>query len=444
LKRSQVCFLASLAPVVVALVAPALSRPAVAQPEGVQPAAAEENLWSRPELTGTWGGFRESWAAHGLTVGCDATYTFQGIAGGGFDGPVFDAVSDEDDIGHTVSGDLKLQVDTGQAGWWKGGYFNARLEGRAGRSVLQRAGSVSAVNNDAIFPDVVERFDEETGALTELLFTQYLLETVAVFGGLMNTAEGDENELAGSALSNAHFFNTAMLYSLVEDATVPNVSLGGGVLFEPDENVSGSVSAFGTKEAAGENPFDDWEGTTVSTEWTLGYTLRRRPGAQTFGFLYGFEASRTNIAADPRRVLGGILRGQGVPATEDDTWAFYYNGHQYVRGDAGGGWGVFARFGASDGNPNPVEWHVAGGLGGKGLLPWRRGDTWGIGGFYLGMSDEDLLEGLSVSDEVGGDVFYNIALTPWLHLVLDAQVIDSALPRTGTTWVLGTRTQLIL
>lgn len=374
-----------------------------------------------------------------MTIAFGATYIFQDVTSGGFDGPLFRQFSDEDDTGNTFSGELKLELDTEKAGLWQGGFFNAQLEGRTGRSVLQRAGSVSAVNNDALFPNVVDRFDEDALALTELTFTQYLGEKLALFGGLLNTAEGDENELAGSALSSSHFLNSALLYSLVADATGPNVSLGGGVLFEPNENISGSFSVFGTEETAGEDPFEHTDGTTFSTEWTFGHELRSRPGAQTLGFLYGIDASRTDIARDLRQVLGGILAGEPIPTTNDDTWAFYYSAHQYLRGDSEGGWGVFARFGISDGNPNPVKMNLAGGLSGKGLLPQRQQDTWGAGVFYLDMSDEDLLEDLNIGGETGGELFYNIAFTPWFHVTLDAQVIDSALPAVGTAWVFGVR-----
>jgi porin len=305
---------------------------------------------------------------------------------------------------------------------------------------------VSPVNNDALFPNVVERFDEETIAVTELVFTQYVFDWIGLFGGLLDTAEGDANELAGSALSDSHFLNAALLYSLVEDATVPNVSLGGGVEFEPETFVSGSISAFTSEEAAGVDPFDRTEGTTLSTEWTVAHELPflERSGAQTVGFLYGFDASRTAIASDPRLVFGSVLLGLSVPTTNDDTWAFYYNGHQYVQGDADQGWGIFARFGVSDGNPNPVEWNVAGGLSGKRLLSLRPQDTWGVGVFCVGLSDEDLLKGLNVGDEVGGELFYNVAVTPWLHVTPDVQVIDSALPRVDTAWVLGIRTHVDL
>ncbi len=419
---------------------------AFGQQEEVSAAGAtrRDGFASRSGLTGNWGGARDTLARYGLNVDVDVTYTFQGIAGGGFAGPLFERFSDEGESGNTFSGDLKLALDTAKAGLWRGGSFEARLEGRAGRSVLQRAGTVSAVDNDALFPNVVDRFDDEALALTKLTFTQYVGEKVALFGGLLDTAEGDENELAGSALSNSHFLNSAMLYSLVEDATVPNVSLGGGVLLEPTEGVSASFSVFGTKETAGNDPFAHTAGTTFSTEGTFAHTLRERPGAQTFGFLYGIDASRTAIAVDPRLVIASVLSGRPVPATTDDTWAVYYNAHQYLRGDGEGGYGIFVRFGVSDGNPNPVKWNVAGGLGGKGLLPRRERDTWGLGAFYLGMSDEDLLKGLKVGDEVGAELFYNLAVTPWFHVIPDMQLIDPALPRADTVWVLGIRTHLDL
>jgi porin len=186
------------------------------------------------------------------------------------------------------------------------------------------------------------------------------------------------------------------------------------------------------------------EGTTFAAECTVAHGIVARPGAQTLGFLYGIDASRTAIAADPRLVLGAILLGRPIPSTHADTWALYYNAHQYLRGDAERGWGVFVRFGVSDGDPNPVKWNAAGGFGGKGITRSREQDAWGLGAFYLGLSDADLLKGLGIGDEAGGELFYDVAVTPWLHVTPDVQVIDSALSRAGTAWVLGLRTHLDL
>jgi porin len=229
---------------------------------------------------------------------------------------------------------------------------------------------------------------------------------------------------------------------MVEDATVPNTSLGGGLLLEPCERLTGSLLVFGTAEMAGEDPFDGWHGTTFSTEWTIGHTLFEREGAQTLGFLYGIDAERADIAADPRIVIASAIIGLPTPTTRADSWAFYYNAHQFLIGDGDRGLGAFVRFGISDGNPNVVHWTVAGGVGGTGLLPSRRADRWGLGVFYVKMSDEDLLRRRGVDHEVGGELFYDFAVTPWLQWTADAQLIDSALPASDTAIVLAVRTRV--
>lgn len=33
------------------------------------------DFWSRPKLTGDWGGLRDRWAAHGITIDLDTAYT---------------------------------------------------------------------------------------------------------------------------------------------------------------------------------------------------------------------------------------------------------------------------------------------------------------------------------------------------------------------------------
>lgn len=378
-------------------------------------------------------------AESGLTTHFDATYVFQSVVEGGFRGPYFDAFSDETENGHTLSGDLRAELDTERAGWWSGGTFRTRIQNRVGRSAVERAGSLAAINNDALFPNVLDKFDQYAFAISEMAYEHQINESVSVFGGLLNTSQGDENTLAGAALSHSHFLNFALLYSVVEDATCAHTALGGGVNLTPRENVSGSFSVYGSSETAGENPFRNWNGTTLSTEWTVTHTLRERPGAQTLGLLYGINVLRTDLFTDPRLVLISVVLGLPIPADRTDTWAVYYNCHQFIQGDEEGGWGVFARWGFADGNPNPVRLNAALGLGGIGLLPGRDRDRWGLGVFLVDMSDADLLKGLHITDEVGGEIYYNIALSPTLSMTPDIQVVDSGLPRAETVWVLGLR-----
>jgi porin len=392
-------------------------------------------------ITGDWNGTRPRWAERGVTLTLNAVYTFQVVAAGGIDDLRLEETSSEDDDGHVGSFDLGLEVDTGKAGLWSGGTFNFRLEGRVGRSVVERAGTVSVVNIDAVFPNVVDRFDEEALAITTLTLSQDLGAGISIFAGLVNASQGDANEIGGNALSPDHFLNSAMLYSLVEDATVPHVALGGGVEWTPADWLTASAMVFGTEETAGDNPFDHTDGgSTFSTEWTVSYELGGRGGAQTAGFLYGTDADRINIAADPRLVLARLLLGLPPPTTSDPTWSFYWNGHQYISGDAEGGWGVFARAGFSDGDPNPVAWNLAAGLGGRGTFPDRDEDAWGAGLFLLELSDEDLLQALNLDHEGGLEAYYTLSITSGLRLTFDLQFIHSAVEPVDETWLLGLRT----
>lgn len=383
--------------------------------------------------------WREPLSRRGVSVAFDASWTVQGVATGGYSDRVASVLSDEDDVEQTLSGRLLLELDTGAAGLWDGGVFTLSVEGRAGSSVLTRAGSIAAVNNDALFPNVVDRYDQETAAVTELTYEHAFGEWLCVYGGLLNTAEGDDNAIAGSALSRRRFLNSALLYSLTEDSTVPNVAPGVGIGLEPADEISGSFSVFGTTERAGEDPFDGYEGTTFSTEWTVGHDLFGRGGAQTVGFLYGIDGDRTALGSGRRSLIESILSGQPLPSSDDDTWAVYYNAHQYVAGSEDHGWGLFLRWGVSDGDPNPVRWTVSGGLGGVGLLPGRDEDAWGAGVYGIGVSDEELIRVLGIDDEVGGEVYYGVQVAGWMQVTLDVQLVDAGLPRADTALLAGTR-----
>ena len=62
------------------------------------------------------------------------------------------------------------------------------------------------------------------------------------------------------------------------------------------------------------------------------------------------------------------------------------------------------------------------GVGGKGVLPRRDRDTFGLGYYHLNMADS-LPDVLGLAAEQGVELFYNIEIKPWLHLTPDLQVI---------------------
>jgi porin len=121
----------------------------------------------------------------------------------------------------------------------------------------------------------------------------------------------------------------------------------------------------------------------------------------------------------------------GQPITKKGYWFASYGAEQFlVRApdDPNVGWGLFTLATLSDGNPNPVKWSALGGLAGNNLLVGRELDRWGVGFFHYGVS-APLLEGLAAlrvdrRSEGGFEAFYNYAVTPWLRLSADVQVIE--------------------
>ena len=84
--------------------------------------------------------------------------------------------------------------------------------------------------------------------------------------------------------------------------------------------------------------------------------------------------------------------------------------------------------GVSDGNPNTLDWEVLAGVAGIGLIPGRSRDRYGIGFYHYTVSDalKDSLPNRYLRDEEGFEIFYNAALTPWLNVGPDLQIINPA------------------
>ena len=150
-------------------------------------------------------------------------------------------------------------------------------------------------------------------------------------------------------------------------------------------------------------------------------------GHQLFGAIFS-NREFSSIDQNARFIFeNGALEGK------KGSWNVYYNFDQYVyepKKGSGEGIGIFGRFGASDGNPNFMHFFYSLGIGGKGVIPNRERDQYGFGFYYIDVKNPEL-RGLFrniklLRDEYGFEAFYNIAITPWLMLTPDIQVVRGA------------------
>jgi len=430
----------------------ALNTSMVVAGEGIIPTPNYSgSLFERSTLTGDWNGVRQDLAEKGFQADLKVVTTYQNMFDGGIDR----------DDSFVSTQELHFMLDTDKAGLWAGGLLKLKVQSRYG-DALTDVGSFSPSNANALFPNDIEHINQDTIGITELLYTQFLTPQFGFFAGLINTTEGDANELAGSASSSSTFMNTSFLLSMGEFRTIPSSTLGAGLIFIPTDWLMGKIVILDTEESATENPFSTSKGSTLSTEWTAKYQLGGLPGSQTFGFLYAFDNEFLSTDQDPRgSIPSGLINGK-EDEDSSDSWAFYHNAHQYIHYDDGRGWGVFTRFGIAERDTNPVDWSAAVGLSGKGLLSFRPNDTFGLGFYHLQLTETQLFESLGMNDENGFEVWYNAELTPWFHVTADLQIIDTAFDKPDfdnlpdkinanivdevlegeSAWIIGIRTEI--
>ena len=114
-------------------------------------------------------------------------------------------------------------------------------------------------------------------------------------------------------------------------------------------------------------------------------------------------------------------------------------------GEASQGFGIFGRLGISDGKANAFHRFYSFGFGGEGMLTGRERDQFGIGYYYLDISNKlpaIVRQRLLRGHDQGVELYYNFAVTPWLHVTPDLQIVDPAVRGTSTAVVTGLRVKV--
>jgi porin len=239
------------------------------------------------------------------------------------------------------------------------------------------------------------------------------------------------NEFAHGKGDN-QFMNLAMNINPVLLTTVPYSTLGTGVILLPTRDPHQAIvnvliiSSTGKASTSG---FEDLDGNNITLigEGRVRTDFFGLTGHQLFGAAFS-NRKFSSIDQNARFVFEN-----GAFEEKKGSWNLYYNFDQYLyepKKGSGEGIGVFARLGASDGDPNFMHFFYSLGIGGKGVIPRRENDRYGFGFYYIDTSNpklQGLFRGVKLlRDEYGFEAFYNIAITPWLQLTPDIQVVRGA------------------
>lgn len=319
-------------------------------------------------------------------------------------------------------GNITIIMDTQKMGLWPGGFLTVEVEGNYNKAINPDTGALMPVNTNQLFP-MPGRDNLNIPAVT---FMQFLSYNFGVVLGKLDTTSGDANEFAHGK-GDTQFMNLAFNFNPALALTVPNSVLGAGVIILPTKDPNQaliSVLVVDSNGKANRSGFDTaFEGNnTYNIEGRVRTNFFGMTGHQLAGALY----STKNFASLDQSLR--ILIENGNIEKKNNSWAFYYNFDQYLyEPKKGTGIGIFGRFGISDGNPNPVHHLYSLGIGGKGVVPGRALDSFGLGYYYLDISNPKFTGPLAtrelLRDEQGFEAYYNFAITPWMKLTPDLQVI---------------------
>jgi len=375
------------------------------------------DIWHRSTLTGDWFGVRNDLASKGITFDMSLTQVGQGVATGGKD----------EGWKYGGRGDLTFNLDTQKLGLWPGGFLTVEVEGNYAKSVNDKTGALMPVNTNQIFP-------MPTGDnlnVPNVSFMQFFSPYAGVVLGKLATitpTSGDMNEFAHGK-GDTQFMNTAFNANPVILLTVPYSTLGAGLIVLPTKDPKAGIINFMVLQTNGKAStigFSDLH----SNQLTFGGEGRVRTdffGLTGHQLIGGFYSNKTFTSLD--QSLRFFIENRTIEK-QKGSWNFYYNFDQYlyeIKKGSDQGFGIFGRFGVSDGNPNPMHFFFSFGVGGKGIIPCRPNDRFGIGYYYIDVGNPKITTILGTREflrnEYGFEAFYNFAITPWMQLTPDIQII---------------------
>ena len=407
------------------------------------PGTSVGDFFHRTQLSGDWGGLRTKLARSGYFFDLYTTGAYQDVASGGLKtGGSF-----------IQNNQLSINIDTGRTRLWPGGLLHLTLQSRNGSSPQR---------NFAVGSDVPQYygltlpgpFYGHDYLPTEYFLLQSLTPKFSLLLGKITVLNICDQTLFGDSyryyFANfnfnknpiaLYFYNPTSLTAVAEWAPSRRFILAGGVL-DPNSKADNLAK----------NAFDhvDIYGASI-----FSYSVRRRPGQAWAQFNWTnkpkidlgspFGQLSPDQVPQALSVLAGSTETQVLPINyKPYSWVTIGNFSQYLSlkespeaigqkltsGQPLRGVGIFGRAGYAPEESITVARQGSVALLANGLSDRRQYDSFGAGFYYNGTSRplKDDVRSLSnstvtVRNEKGAEIFYDLAFTPAIRLVPSYQHI---------------------
>jgi porin len=406
------------------------------------------DIWEREYLTGDWGGKRTDWARMGFQFEVDNVNWLDDVVHGGSEG--------DSEFGGNLMYDLSF--DLMRAGILPGALIQVRAETRYGSSGILNTGQVTPNNSAALSPTNYSDFDEGYDiALSQLSYLQMFSEHFGVILGKLDLyGEGAANEFAGGR-GRTQFANWNLNFP-TPALFVPASTLGVGAVVLPTENLTIQTILLSGTECSNSNCFEDLDdkGAISATQVSYQYNLFGLPGGVNGSAIFFFDGDFAEIGSIAIGLGDGAV---GFTGSEENTsWQVSGSFWQYlcVEETPDGplhlldgkpdleGWGIFGSLAFADTDTNPWQTSVAFGVGGRGVIPGRPLDLFGIGVFHNNLTSSRLDDTFGFEDDYTGfEAFYNFAITPAVRLSAHVQYLPSVRPGIDDSTMASGRLQFV-
>jgi porin len=386
------------------------------------------SIWTRDKLTGDWCGYRTSLAKCGIVIDSSLTQFYQGVAHGG----------NERVFKYGDKLDLYLLADTEKLGLWGGGQLQVHaVDWQFGQNIIGDAVGLAPVNTNLLTPRA-----EESIGLTTLLYQQQL------GGGYVATVGRTSVLDLWSVLYPDYgrgidgFMNMSLLLPMNGAPSLPVIQNLAGLLKVGQRGLEAAFVVIESNNPATTVGLDFPNEVTLAAIGRLNTSFGGLPGSHTILATYA-TGEYTSFDTSGWIIIPG---GGVIPAQKSGTWMATYLGEQRLWVDPHNPkryTKLFGKVGFSDVENSPFKctWSIS--AEAFGVMNCRPNDRMGIGYFYNGLNDdfrELFVFGANPLENLhGGEVYYNVEITPWFHLTADLQVINPARQPNETAIVLGLR-----
>lgn len=412
--------------------------PSAAQSPTPQPepsAKPDVDYWHQEWLTGDWGRERLKLREKGVELNFRLTQAYAGVAGGGLGN------SDA----YAGKFDTHFKFDMGRLAGWKGFSWQIKTETRFGKTPF--VGNLLPTETFTLTP----LSKGTVFAITSLNFTQLLALDAKkgkfiAFGAGKYYSLDSYNEPFYGGSGHTTFLNIAFNSAPTGGRVVPTVTNGGTFAWIRKGNPFLTFALFDATGSPTTTGLGHLFADGVSFVGGINFPTNfgKKSGKQSF------SASTTTKKFTPFDQLTEVIIPGPAGTTvrpKAGSWTLTYSFHQYLmeRAGPGGaktGWGLFGIASVADKTTNPLSSFFSIGLGGTGLFQSRRNDRFGIAYAHTGISGtlkREISPLIRLGNEQVFEMFYNFALTPFIKLTGDLQVVRPGLRRADTAVIPGVR-----